>query len=119
MDSFKLERFIEACGKPDSIITGGPEIVQEFGADDYLLYYKNVQISAGHGYILSAKIKSTDFAINGLKIGDNLNKVNSTFSSNFEHSDTINILSSSDDNLKLLLDDNGMIKEMSLWCNVL
>ena len=72
---FNLESIKSRLGEPDSVILGGPQIVKEFGFDDYWLFYGDDFIDAGHGYVMGAQINSSRININGLKVGMSINEV--------------------------------------------
>lgn len=65
-DSFDLEAFIEKVGQPDKIERGGPEIIEEFGVDDFDLYYGESFVNAGHGRVLYVKIVDDRLKLNAI-----------------------------------------------------
>jgi len=76
---FDYDRYVEVLGIPDREQRGGPEIIEEFGCDDYMLNYSQNKIWAGHCLLSDAFIKEKGIDINGLEIGDDRIKVEKTF----------------------------------------
>ena len=79
-DTFNLDEYISVLGKPDSIKKGGIEIINEFGFDDYNLWYGKDWLSAGHGYLFNVKILDKKINLNGIYVGDDIQKINNTLS---------------------------------------
>ncbi len=78
-DKFDYNKFVEKLGKPDKLWRGGPEIIAEFGCDDFMLTFSKNQIWAGHCYLSDAFIEEKGIDINGLEIGDKRKKVEKMF----------------------------------------
>lgn len=78
-DKFEYDRYIETLGKPDIEKMGGPEIIAEFGCDDFRLMFSENQIIAGLCYLSDAYITEKGIDINGLEIRDDREKVESIF----------------------------------------
>ena len=76
---FDLNKYIEVFGKPEKIQRGGPEIIKEFGCDDYMIKFSKIEIWAGHCYLSDAFIEEKDIDINGVEIGDKRTKIEKTF----------------------------------------
>lgn len=90
-------------GQPDSIRRGGAEIIEEFGYDDYDLWYGKNCINVGHGYILSAEIKEAGISFNGIQVGNTQVKIETTFKIPHSDRDTIEIINNNDDVLNFYL----------------
>ncbi|MEY8022164.1 hypothetical protein AB8P51_15100 [Muriicola sp. SD30] len=76
---FDYDKYIEVFGRPDREWRGGPAIIEEFGCDDFRLYFSQNRIWAGHCYLSDAFVKEKGININGIEIGDHRKKVESTF----------------------------------------
>lgn len=114
LDTFDLKKYIKVLGQPDSIRRGGAEIIEEFGYDDYDLWYSKNCINAGHGYILSAEIKEAGISFNGIQVGDKQVEIETTFKIPHSDRDTIEIINNNDDVLTFYL-NNKIIKSFSFW----
>lgn len=113
LDTFKLATYIDVLGRPDSIIKGGPEIIEEFGFDDYDLWYGESSMSAGHGSILTANINNAGISVNGIEVGDKQTKIETTFSITLHsEKDTIKVINKNDDVLTFYL-KNKTIQRIS------
>ncbi len=113
LDTFELEKYIEVLGQPDSIKRGGTAIIEEFGHDDYDLWYGKNWINAGHGYILTAEIKDVGISFNRIQVGDHQVKIENTFTIPHSKSDTIKIINKNDVVLTFYL-RNKIINTISL-----
>lgn len=114
LDTFDLKKYIKVLGQPDSIRRGGAEIIEEFGYDDYDLWYGKNFINAGHGYILSAEIKEKGISFNGIQVGDKQVKIETTFKIPHSDRNTIEIINNNDDVLNFYL-KNKIITSYSFW----
>ena len=112
---FNLEAYIEKIGKPDKIERGGQKIIDEFGYDDYSLFYSKNNLVAGHGQLLSAYIFEPGISFNGIEIGNDRDKVEKTFNINTMNENSIKIVSRNDHVLSVEFDENGKIFEMSFY----
>lgn len=68
-DTFFLKRCYLSIAKPDSVHRGGPEIIKEFGVDDFDIYIGKSVIYAGHGQILSFKIRDRKLNLYTVSVG--------------------------------------------------
>jgi hypothetical protein len=115
LDTFELEKYMDVLGQPDSIKKGGPEIIEEFGHDDYDLWYGENWINAGHGYILTADIKKAGIPFNGIQVGDNRQKIENMFNiAANSNKDTIKVINPNDDVLTFYL-KNNFIQRIYFW----
>lgn len=114
LDTFELDTYINVIGQPDSIMRGGPEIIEEFGHDDYELWYGKNQINAGHGYILTANIHKAGIWFNGIQVGDKQEKIENTFNISHLENDTIKMINKNDDVLTFYM-NNKIIQSISFW----
>lgn len=115
LDSFILDKSIDRIGKPDSIHRGGPEIIAEFGADDYDLFFGKSIISAGHGQLLMIKINDESLRINSLKIGSNRRQLNEQLHFDFPKKDTVMCLGIGDDVYYFIFDEQESIRSIEYW----
>ncbi len=114
LDTFELETYINVLGRPDSIIRGGTEIIEEFGYDDYELWYGENHISAGHGHILAADIQKAGIWFNGIQVGDKQEKLKKTFNILHLEGDTIKVINKNDDVLTFYM-KHKIIQSISFW----
>jgi len=114
LDTFDIKKYIRVLGQPDSIKRGGAAIIEEFGYDDYNLWYGKNWINAGHGHILTACIKETGISFNGIQVGDKQTKIETTFNIPHSEKDTIEVVNKNDDALTFYL-DNKVIRCISFW----
>ena len=113
-DTFNLNKYIEELGQPDSLKRGGKDIIEEFGHDDYNLWYGKNSLSAGHGYLLTAEIKTTGISINGIQVGDNKTKIETVYKIASIIKDTIEVTNDNDDVLTFYLKDKT-ISAIYFW----
>lgn len=113
-DTFNLNKYIEELGQPDSLKRGGKEIIEEFGHDDYNLWYGKNSLNAGHGYLLAAEIKTTGISINGIQVGDNKTKIETVYKIASIIKDTIEVTNDNDDVLTFYLKDKA-ISAIYFW----
>ncbi|MBZ9627748.1 hypothetical protein LB450_06505 [Psychroflexus sp. CAK1W] len=111
-DKFDYDRYIEVLGKPDLEKRGGPEIIAEFGCDDFRLMFSENQIIAGLCYLSDAYITEKGININGLEIGDHRKKVESVFE--IETKDKKEVWIWGNSLLIIYFDSNNHIYEMHL-----
>lgn len=95
-DSFILQKCFSSIGKPDSIHRGGPEIIAEFGVDDFDLFYGKSTIHAGHGQILMFEIRDKNLKINTISLGSDRAYFEKRLKLNFPNKDTLNCLDTGD-----------------------
>lgn len=114
-DSFTYEQAVAQIGIPDSVMFGGPEIIEEFGVDDYWLYYDRSVINAGHGSILLIEVLDESLAIDGIRIGDSRKTVKQKLNKNFPDRDKIEFITSGDDILGFIFETDGKLVEMYYW----
>lgn len=114
LDTFELDTYINVLGQPDSMRRGGAEIIEEFGHDDYDLWYDKNWISAGHGYILTADIQKVGIRFNGIQLGDSQLKIENTFNIPHSEIDTIKIINKNEDVLIFYMNDK-IIRRISFW----
>jgi len=69
-DTFVLEEWNQSSVKPDSIHFGGPEIIEEFGVDDFDLFFGKSVVNAGHGQILYFKMLDNHLNLFSVTVGD-------------------------------------------------
>lgn len=113
-DTFNLQKFIEVLGQPDSIKRGGKAIIEEFGHDDYYLWYGKNSLSAGHGYLLPAEIKATGIEMNDIGVGDNQTKIETVYKITDITKDTIKVVNYNDDVVTFYLKDKR-ISAIYFW----
>lgn len=113
-DTFNLNKYIEELGQPDVLTRGGKEIIEEFGHDDYNLWYGKNSLSAGHGYLLSAEIKATGISVNGIQVGDNQTKIETVYKIASIIKDTIEVTNDNDDVIIFYLKDKT-ISAIYFW----
>lgn len=114
LDAFELNTYINILGQPDSIIRGGQEIIDEFGHDDYDLWYGESLIIAQHGYILTANIQKAGISLNGIQVGNNQTKIENTFKIIHLKGDTIILRNKNDDVVTFYL-KNKIIQKIVFW----
>lgn len=113
-DTFNLNKYIEELGQPDSLKRGGKEIIEEFGHDDYNLWYGKNSLSAGHGYLLAAEIKASGMSINGIQVGDNQTKIETVYKIVNIVKDTIEVTNDNDDVVTFYLKDKT-VRAIYFW----
>lgn len=69
-DTFVLEKWSQSSLKPDSIHFGGPDIIEEFGVDDFNLFFGKSVVNAGHGQILYFKMLDNRLNLFSVTVGD-------------------------------------------------
>ena len=116
-DTFNLEIYIKKLGNPDSLKKGGPDIIEEFGHDDYFLWYGKNYLYGGHSYLLRADIFTTGISFNGIQIGDSIQKIKTTYKVMPTNLDTI-IISDGSDCLLTFLTDKKIIKAIYYWAPI-
>lgn len=113
LDTFELTKYINVLGHPDSISKGGAQIIEEFGFDDYDLWYGENWIGAGHGYILTASINHAGISFNGIEVGDKQTKIETIFDiTAHSDNDTIRVVNKNEDVLTFYL-KNQIIRSIS------
>lgn len=119
LDSFNIDTYIEKIGEPDTVIRGGQEIIEEFGADDFDLIYNSNRLVAGHGYLLSAYIIEPGISVNNLDIGDSQKEIEETFDIPHIERDTIKIINSNDDILIFYMSAQKTIEQIEYQGSVI
>ena len=89
LDTFHLDRCFQSIGRPDSVHRGGPKIIEEFGVDDFDIYTGKSIIYAGHGQILSFKIRDEKLKLNTIGVGSTREYFEKIMKLNFPDKDTI------------------------------
>ncbi len=108
-DTFNLNKYTEQLGQPDSIKLGGKEIIEEFGHDDYNVWYGENSLSAGHGYLLAAEIKAPGISLNGIQVGDKQTKIEAVYKIAGIAKDTIEVTNDNDDVVSFYLKNKKII----------
>jgi len=111
---FTIEKCIESVAKPDSIHKGGPEIIAEFGHDDYGLYFDKSYINVGHGQILMMKIRDEKLKLFTIGVGSSRNHFEKILKYDFPQKDTVNCLGVGDDYYSFVF-DNNVITEIDYY----
>lgn len=114
-DSFDLDLFIEKNGEPDSIWFGGPEIIEEFGVDDFELFYGQSVVSAGHGHILYAKIADDRLKMNAISPENDLMQFSRCFGVKIPLRDTNEFIDQFGSTYIVILSDDLSIKSIEYY----
>lgn len=114
LDTFYLERCYLSIAKPDSVHRGGPEIIEEFGVDDFDIYIGKSTIYAGHGQILSFKIRDRKLKLHTVSIGSTREYFEKIMKLNFPDKNNIECLGI-DDGYYSFRFENDKIKEIDYY----
>lgn len=95
-DTFILEKWNQPMDMPDSVHFGGPEIIEEFGVNDFDLFFGKSVINAGHGQILYFKIRDNRLNLFTVTVGDTRKRFERMIFFDLPNRDTINCLSPCD-----------------------
>lgn len=111
-DSFQYEIARNQIGIPDSTHFGGPEIIEEFGADDYTLFYGESRVYAGHGYLQLCEINDRRLALSNVEVGDSMKEVKQKLNVDFPDANVIEMISPSDFVYVVEFNDTGLLERI-------
>ena len=117
-DTFYLKRCYLSIAKPDSVHRGGPLIIKEFGVDDFDIYIGKSHIYAGHGQILSFKIRDRKLNIYTVSVGSSREYFEKIMKIDFPDKNNIECLSE-DGGYYSFIFDNSRIKKIDYFASTL